>query len=282
MALCVGAAPLPLGGVWELGIPLDDEVMEIMDKPDVYEHVWDDDSGATTTHASDSEDADDEWNRLVQEALAARRFSIDITALESIVGLCDPNSSRSASRRASLALSPAEADALFLPSLPPVASAIAQALEAATAPLVIKQEASFPVPAPPRATLTKKRAAPSRYSDGDDDDDDDDDVYERSSKRRAADPKPVVSIPLSSVHVSGTPIGVYTVEERQLRIQRFLEKRQRRVWRKRIKYDCRKKLADNRPRVKGRFVKRSEEEGFELYDEAVGAGELAELEDLLS
>jgi hypothetical protein len=179
-------------------------------------------------------------NRLVQEALAARRFSIDITALESIVGLCDPNSSRSASRRASLALSPAEADALFLPSLPPVASAIAQALEAATAPLVIKQEASFPVPAPPRATLTKKRAAPSRYSDGDDDDDDDDDVYERSSKRRAADPKPVVSIPLSSVHVSGTRIGVYTVEERQLRIQRFLEKRQRRVWRKRIKYDCRK------------------------------------------
>jgi hypothetical protein len=49
-----------LGGVWELGIPLDDEVMEILDKPDVYEHVWDDDSGATTTHASDSEDADDE------------------------------------------------------------------------------------------------------------------------------------------------------------------------------------------------------------------------------
>lgn len=263
-----------------MGLPLDDE-MDMLDKPEgeAFDHVWDDDSGATTTHASDSEDADDEWNRLVQEALQARRFSIDITALESIVGLCADASSRAASRRGSLALSPGEADALFLPH-PPIASAIAHALEAAMPPLV-KLEAPAPLPPRPERPSLKKRAAPSRYSDGDDDDDDDD-MYERGSKRRTSEPRPVISIPLDMVHVSGTRVGVYSVEERQLRIQRFLEKRQRRVWRKRIKYDCRKKLADNRPRVKGRFVKRSEEEAFELYDEAVGAGELAELEDLLS
>lgn len=52
-------------------------------------------------------------------------------------------------------------------------------------------------------------------------------------------------------------IGIYLPEERKLRIARFHAKRKMRIWKKRIKYDCRKKLADSRPRVKGRFVKRS-------------------------
>jgi hypothetical protein len=30
--------------------------------------------------------------------------------------------------------------------------------------------------------------------------------------------------------------------------------RKRRIWRKKINYDCRKKVADNRLRVKGKFV----------------------------
>jgi len=53
-------------------------------------------------------------------------------------------------------------------------------------------------------------------------------------------------------------IGAYTKEQRKQRIDRFREKKLRRIWQKQIKYDCRKRLADTRPRVKGRFVSRKE------------------------
>ena len=55
-------------------------------------------------------------------------------------------------------------------------------------------------------------------------------------------------------------IGIYTPAERAAIIARFNAKRQRRVWNKKIRYNCRKSLADRRLRVKGRFVKRSEQE----------------------
>ena len=55
-------------------------------------------------------------------------------------------------------------------------------------------------------------------------------------------------------------IGIYTPSERAAIIARFNAKRQRRVWNKKIRYNCRKSLADRRLRVKGRFVKRSEQE----------------------
>ncbi|KAG5185270.1 hypothetical protein JKP88DRAFT_312402 [Tribonema minus] len=50
-------------------------------------------------------------------------------------------------------------------------------------------------------------------------------------------------------------IGIYTLQEREAIIARYRAKRARRVWRKKIRYNCRKNLADKRLRVKGRFVK---------------------------
>lgn len=57
-------------------------------------------------------------------------------------------------------------------------------------------------------------------------------------------------------------VGTLDISERRKKIQRYLEKRQKRIWQKKISYDCRKKVADKRLRVKGRFVTR--EQAFDL------------------
>lgn len=49
-------------------------------------------------------------------------------------------------------------------------------------------------------------------------------------------------------------IGIYTRAERDAKILRFREKRLRRNFTKRVLYGCRKRFADSRPRVGGRFV----------------------------
>lgn len=55
-------------------------------------------------------------------------------------------------------------------------------------------------------------------------------------------------------------IGAYDPEQRKLRIEKFLEKRQQRVWARKVKYDVRKNFADSRLRIKGRFVKKEDED----------------------
>lgn len=54
-------------------------------------------------------------------------------------------------------------------------------------------------------------------------------------------------------------IGRYTPAERRMRLERYREKRAARNYNRRVKYDCRKMIADKRVRVQGRFVKREEE-----------------------
>lgn len=53
-------------------------------------------------------------------------------------------------------------------------------------------------------------------------------------------------------------IGRYTAEERKLRISRYRQKRHERNFSKKIKYACRKTLADSRPRIRGRFARNDE------------------------
>lgn len=64
----------------------------------------------------------------------------------------------------------------------------------------------------------------------------------------------------SSPSTDGKYIGSYSPEARRKRIERFLEKRKRRVWAKKVDYDVRKNFANSRLRVKGRFVKKEDEE----------------------
>jgi hypothetical protein len=45
-------------------------------------------------------------------------------------------------------------------------------------------------------------------------------------------------------------IGSYSPDQRKVRIERFLEKRGRRVWTRKVKYDVRKNFADSRLRIK--------------------------------
>lgn len=63
------------------------------------------------------------------------------------------------------------------------------------------------------------------------------------------------------MHIDHPPdwVGAYSPDSRKLRIERFLAKRNHRVWVKKVKYDVRKNFADSRLRVKGRFVKKEDE-----------------------
>ncbi|XP_015896101.2 zinc finger protein CONSTANS-LIKE 2 isoform X1 [Ziziphus jujuba] len=53
-------------------------------------------------------------------------------------------------------------------------------------------------------------------------------------------------------------VGKYSAEERKERISKYRAKRTLRNFNKTIKYACRKTLADNRPRIRGRFARNDE------------------------
>jgi len=49
-------------------------------------------------------------------------------------------------------------------------------------------------------------------------------------------------------------VGTISVEARRAKIEKYLQKRSRRTYGKKVFYACRKRVADTRVRVKGRFV----------------------------
>jgi hypothetical protein len=63
--------------------------------------------------------------------------------------------------------------------------------------------------------------------------------------------------PASDRHIAGLIPGACSLESRKEKVARYLEKRKRRVWKKEIKYSCRKQFAESRPRVAGRFIPKS-------------------------
>lgn len=75
------------------------------------------------------------------------------------------------------------------------------------------------------------------------------------------------------INFEGRRIGAYTKEERKQRIERFRMKKLNRIWKKQIKYDCRKRLADTRPRIKGRFVSRSSNDN----DDSMSTNDMASM-----
>ena len=61
-------------------------------------------------------------------------------------------------------------------------------------------------------------------------------------------------------------------QERKALIRKFHEKQKRRIWNKKVRYFCRKNLADTRVRIKGRFVN-PEKYNKILAEQALATGE---------
>ncbi|XP_021849204.1 zinc finger protein CONSTANS-LIKE 5 isoform X2 [Spinacia oleracea] len=60
---------------------------------------------------------------------------------------------------------------------------------------------------------------------------------------------------IANLEDSTFKVGKLSVEQRKEKIHRYMKKRNERNFSKKIKYACRKTLADSRPRVRGRFAK---------------------------
>ncbi|CAK8536170.1 unnamed protein product [Lathyrus sativus] len=72
----------------------------------------------------------------------------------------------------------------------------------------------------------------------------------------------------------------YSPEEKKLRIERYKRKRNQRNFNKKIKYVCRKTLADRRPRIRGRFARNDDtDKNTTVQWSHIGGGEEEDEED---
>ncbi|KAL5831317.1 hypothetical protein ACOSQ4_016671 [Xanthoceras sorbifolium] len=79
----------------------------------------------------------------------------------------------------------------------------------------------------------------------------------QNGQRRSAAESPLASE--SSIIIEGMSRACrYSPEEKKERIERYKTKRNQRNFTKKIKYACRKTLADSRPRIRGRFARNDE------------------------
>lgn len=78
------------------------------------------------------------------------------------------------------------------------------------------------------------------------------------------DRKPVLPSKSTSFAKVNRKVGTISSEERKEKVRKYLEKRKRRIFKKRISYACRKRVADSRVRVKGRFI--TKEQASTLVD----------------
>lgn len=121
--------------------------------------------------------------------------------------------------------------------------------------------------------IERKKAVarqPEIYSDEEEDQDMEDDNEEHDRvvvsgsgrPRSLSDPNIQITFDTNGLMNLISPpdwVGAYSPRSRKLRVERFVEKRNHRVWVKKVKYDVRKNFADSRLRVKGRFVKKEDE-----------------------
>ncbi|KAL6341046.1 hypothetical protein AAG906_032161 [Vitis piasezkii] len=94
--------------------------------------------------------------------------------------------------------------------------------------------------------------------------------------------RPEISISNDTSIIEGmmTKASRYSPEEKKERIERYRSKRNQRNFNKKIKYACRKTLADSRPRIRGRFARNEEiEKGSQSQWSNLGGEECEEDDD---
>lgn len=127
-----------------------------------------------------------------------------------------------------------------------------------------KNDSSSPTKKKERKPYTRKKdkAESKKKSDGKNDDEPKEVRSGLGRPRSMSDPNLTVRLDENGLlDVKGPEgwVGAYSPTSRELRINKFLAKRNHRVWVKKVKYDVRKNFADSRLRVKGRFVKKEDE-----------------------